>query len=312
MKVPKSSKIYEKVKKQMKPVQSTLFNIKKDSYKKDLKESAPYQDTYKITMWNINGIRAILKRDSFTNYLKCGNFDIICFNETKINHEKLMKSEIQNLNLWKGYNQLWSFSTKKPGYAGTAIFSKQKPLSHKMGIGLPSFDEEGRTITIEYPEFYLVVVYVPNAGPKCIRLEEKTKVWGVAFNAYLKSLKDKKKTIVVGDFNVAHKEIDLHDPKGNVNSGGYTVEERESFQDLLDLGFKDGFREFHPKKVQYSWWSALTKTARPNNKGWRIDYCVADENALPLITDVKVRDDVYGSDHCPIEVFWDKNNLKTK
>lgn len=306
-KLPKTSKDIAKLTSKVKQYQSTLIPLKKDFLVKELQTSLPYesQATYRIGHWNVNGIRAVIKKDTFLDYINDRNFDILCLNETKIDKNKLQQALIPDHSLWKlKYNQYWNFSTAKLGYSGVTILTKPKPISYEFGIGQSTFDLEGRTITVEYPDFYLIAVYVPNAGPGCARLKEKISVWETAFQDHIDKLRAKKNVMIIGDLNVAHKPIDLHDPKANEDVAGYSIEERNAFSALLDKGYKDTYRELNPEKNQYTYFSAIHKQARPQKKGWRIDYCIVNEEIIDRIEDSIIRDDIFGSDHVPIEVVW--------
>lgn len=263
----------------------------------------------RISHWNVNSINACHTKDSFKDYYTKNDFDIICFNETKLSWEKFVKLEFAKNDFWfNKYYQYWHFSTRKLGYSGVAVFAKEKPLSVAYKIGLKDFDEEGRCIVAEFPLFYLVYVYVPNAGEDLTRLEPRTKEWDVGLRKYMEGLREKKGVILLGDLNVAPEEIDLTNPKNNKKSPGFTEEERAEFKALKDAGFKDCFRELYPKEVKYTWWNQRAKTARLNNIGWRIDHCVVDERMFPRIKDVILRNDIHGSDHCPVEVLVNIEN----
>lgn len=312
-KLPAASKELSKLTKKVHQSQLTLSTLKTDFLVKELKEPSDngLKSSYKIGHWNINGIRAVLKKETFIDYIKSCNFDILCFNETKIDKLKLQKGEIHDHQLWKSiYNQYWSFSTAKLGYSGVAILTKPKPISYEFGISQEKFDMEGRTVTLEYSDFYLVAVYVPNAGPECVRLKEKISIWDKAFQAHLNKLKEKKHVMVVGDLNVAHNPLDLHNPKANEGIAGYTSEERIAFSELLENGFKDTYRTLYPEKIQYTYFSTIQKTARPQNRGWRIDYCIVNKEAMERVEDSIIRDDIYGSDHVPIEIIWKTSTKK--
>ncbi len=229
----------------------------------------------------------------FADTFKALNADIFCLQETK-----LQAGQIE-LNL-EGYFQYWSYAEKK-GYSGTAIFTKKEPLSVYYGIGVDELDTEGRMITLEYEKFYFITVYVPNAQDGLKRIEHRIK-WENAFREKLCKLKAEKPVIICGDMNVAHNEIDLKNPKANEGNAGYSKEERDKFNELLDAGFIDTFRHFYPDtEGAYSWWS-YRFSARQRNAGWRIDYFLVSDDFKKNITDAKIHSDILGSDHCPVEL----------
>ncbi|AKA68336.1 exodeoxyribonuclease III [Clostridium scatologenes] len=246
----------------------------------------------KLISWNVNGIRACVTK-GFLDYFKETQADIFSIQECKL-QEGQIKLDLD------GYHQYWNYAEKK-GYSGTAIFTKKKPLSFKYGIGIDEHDKEGRVITLEFDDFYMVTVYTPNSKEQLARLEYRMK-WEDDFRCYLKSLEKNKPVIMCGDLNVAHKEIDLKNPKTNRKNAGFTDEEREKFTELLKNGFIDTYRYFNPdKQGVYSWWS-YRFNARKNNAGWRIDYfCVSDCLKERLIS-VDIHTQVLGSDHCPVEL----------
>ena len=246
----------------------------------------------KLISWNVNGIRACVQK-GFLEFFREADADIFCLQETK-----LQAGQIE-LDL-EGYEQYWNYAVKK-GYSGTAVFTKKKPLNMTYGIGIEEHDQEGRVITLEFEEFYFVTVYTPNSQNELARLDYRMK-WESDFLAYLKKLEEKKPVIFCGDLNVAHKEIDLKNPKTNRKNAGFTDEERGKFTEMLDAGFIDTFRYFYPDQEGiYSWWSYRFK-AREKNAGWRIDYfCVSKELEEKLIS-AKIHTEVFGSDHCPVEV----------
>ena len=249
----------------------------------------------KFISWNVNGLRAVFGK-GFPDIIKELDADFVCLQETKMQAGQL-DAELPT------YTSYWNFAEKK-GYSGTAIYTRHEPLSVAYGIDIPEHDTEGRVITLEYPDFYLVTVYVPNSQDDLRRLGYR--VTGEdAFRAYLKGLDEKKPVIVCGDLNVAHKEIDLKNPKSNRKNAGFTDEERGKFQELLDAGFVDTFRHFYPDQRDiYSWWSYRFK-ARERNSGWRIDYFVTSERLVPRLTSAKIHTEIYGSDHCPVELVID-------
>ena len=249
----------------------------------------------KFISWNVNGLRAVFSK-GFPDIIKELDADFVCLQETKMQAGQL-DAELPT------YTSYWNFAEKK-GYSGTAIYTRHEPLSVAYGIDIPEHDTEGRVITLEYPDFYLVTVYVPNSQDDLRRLGYRV-IWEDAFRAYLKGLDEKKPVIVCGDLNVAHKEIDLKNPKSNRKNAGFTDEERGKFQELLDAGFVDTFRHFYPDQRDiYSWWSYRFK-ARERNSGWRIDYFVTSERLVPRLTSAKIHTEIYGSDHCPVELVID-------
>ncbi len=246
----------------------------------------------KLVSWNVNGIRACIKK-GFFDALKDMNPDVICIQEIKA-----LKEQVEDEFI--GYKEYWNSAVRK-GYSGTLILSKEEPISFTTGIGVEVFDNEGRAITLEYEKFYLVNVYVPNSKRGLERLEERME-WEDYFRAYLAELNKTKSVIVCGDLNVAHKEIDLKNPKTNRRNAGFTDEERNKMTVLLDSGFTDSFRYLYPDKEEaYSWWSYFGK-ARENNTGWRIDYFLVSNDAKEKIVEAGIRPDIYGSDHCPVSL----------
>lgn len=244
----------------------------------------------KLISWNVNGLRACVKK-GFLDFFQAQDADIFCIQETK-----LQPGQIE-LEL-PGYRQYF-FSAEKKGYSGTAIFTKDEPLSCRYGIGLAPHDSEGRTITLEYPDFYMVDVYTPNAQHELTRLDYRME-WEDAFRAYLIGLDACKPVVVCGDMNVAHREIDLKNPKTNVGNAGFTYEEREKIGVLLDSGFADTFRRLYPDRTDaYTWWS-YRAAARQRNIGWRIDYFLVSERLMPSVRDSVIFPEIEGSDHCPI------------
>lgn len=244
----------------------------------------------KLISWNVNGIRACVKK-GFLDYFNEQDADIFCIQETKLQEGQI------DLNL-EGYYQYWNYAKKK-GYSGTAIFSKKKPLSVSYGLNIKEHDQEGRIITLEFENFYMITVYTPNSQTELARLDYRMK-WEDDFKAYLKDLDIKKPVILCGDLNVAHKEIDLKNPKNNINNPGFTVFEREKLTNLLDEGFIDSFRYLYPdKEFIYSWWS-YRFNARKNNAGWRIDYFLTSDKLQDKIEDALIDTEILGSDHCPV------------
>lgn len=246
----------------------------------------------KCISWNVNGIRACVKK-GFLDFFKETDADIFCIQETKMQEGQL------DLEL-DGYEQYWNYAVKK-GYSGTAVFTKERPLAVTYGMAIEEHDQEGRVITLEYEDFYFVTVYTPNSQSELARLDYRM-TWEDDFLAYLKGLEEKKPVVFCGDLNVAHKEIDLKNPKTNRKNAGFTDEERGKFTDLLAAGFTDTFRYLYPDvEGIYSWWS-YRFSARAKNAGWRIDYFCVSDCLKDKIEDAKILTDVMGSDHCPIEL----------
>ena len=246
----------------------------------------------KCISWNVNGIRACVKK-GFLDFFKEADADIFCIQETKMQEGQL------DLEL-DGYEQYWNYAVKK-GYSGTAVFTKERPLAVTYGMAIEEHDQEGRVITLEYEDFYFVTVYTPNSQSELARLDYRM-TWEDDFLAYLKGLEEKKPVVFCGDLNVAHKEIDLKNPKTNRKNAGFTDEERGKFTDLLAAGFTDTFRYLYPDvEGIYSWWS-YRFGARAKNAGWRIDYFCVSDCLKDKIEDAKILTDVMGSDHCPIEL----------
>ncbi len=244
----------------------------------------------KLISWNVNGLRACITK-GFLDFFHAESPDFFCVQETK-----LQEGQIQ-LDL-PGYHQYWCYADKK-GYSGTAIFAKQNPLSVSYGVGVDALDMEGRLITLEYPEFYLITCYTPNAQRELARIDHRLK-WDEAFRDYVTRLDQIKPVIICGDLNVAHNEIDLKNPSSNRGNAGFSVQERESFTQLLERGFTDTFRNLYPQKEgAYTWWSYMYQ-ARRNNAGWRIDYFLISNRLNSCIKDAVIYSDVFGSDHCPV------------
>ncbi len=249
----------------------------------------------KLISWNVNGIRACIKK-GFLDYFNEQNADVFCLQEIKLSAGQL------DLEL-EGYNMYWNYAEKK-GYSGTAIFSKIKPISVKYGLGIEEHDHEGRVITLEFEKFYMVTVYTPNSKDQLLRLEYRM-VWEDEFRKFLKELEKEKPVVVCGDLNVAHKEIDLKNPKSNRRNPGFTDEERGKFTELLDAGFIDTFRYFYPDlEHAYSWWSYRAR-ARANNTGWRIDYFVTSKSLEKNLKAAEIHSETLGSDHCPVVLELD-------
>ena len=245
----------------------------------------------KFISWNVNGLRACVGKD-FENQFKELDADFFCLQETKMQEGQL---DLQ----FEGYESYWNYAEKK-GYSGTAIYTKHKPLNVSYGMGVEEHDHEGRIITLEYDQFYLVTCYTPNSQTELKRLDYRM-TWEDDFRKFLKSLDTKKPVVICGDLNVAHEEIDIKNPKTNRRNAGFTDEEREKMTVLLNDGFTDSFRYLHPDEVTYSWWSYRFK-AREKNAGWRIDYFLVSDRIKEQITEAKIHTEIMGSDHCPVEV----------
>ncbi len=246
----------------------------------------------KFISWNVNGIRACLNK-GFLEAFEALDADIFCLQETKVQAGQV------ELPL-PGYHQYWNYAERK-GYSGTAIFTKRQPLSVTYGMGIPAHDQEGRVITLSFPAFYLVTVYTPNAQNELARLPYRME-WEDAFRTYVKGLEQEKPVVICGDLNVAHREIDLKNPKTNQNNAGFTPQEREKFSTLLEAGFVDTFRFLHPEETgAYSWWSYRFH-AREKNAGWRIDYFLVSAALQDRITAAGIHPEIFGSDHCPVEL----------
>ena len=246
----------------------------------------------KLSSWNVNGLRAVWQK-GFSDFFKEADADIFCLQETKMQEGQLDVD-------FEGYYQYFNSAVRK-GYSGTAIFTKNKPLAIKYDIGIEEHDQEGRVITLEFENFYMVNVYTPNSNSELERLEYRQK-WEDDFRTYLLNLDKQKPVILCGDLNVAHQEIDLKNPKTNRRSAGFTDEEREKMTELLEAGFTDTFRYLYPTKENaYTWWSYRMR-AREKNVGWRIDYFVVSEKLKSNIKDAKIHSDIMGSDHCPVEL----------
>ena len=249
----------------------------------------------KLISWNVNGLRACVQK-GFLDIFKELNADMFCIQESKLQEGQI------SLEL-EGYHQYWNYAIKK-GYSGTAIFTRREPMSVAYGIGIEEHDQEGRVITLEFAEFYLVTVYTPNSQSELARLDYRMR-WEDAFLSYLKGLEEKKPIVFCGDLNVAHKEIDLKNPKTNRKNAGFTDEERGKFSTLLGQGFIDTYRYFYPdQEGSYSWWSYRFQ-ARKKNAGWRIDYFCVSESLKEKLVDAKIHTEIMGSDHCPVELDID-------
>ena len=246
----------------------------------------------KLVSWNVNGLRSCLNK-GFLEAFQALDADIFCLQETKMERGQ---AEID----LPGYQEIWN-SAKKKGYSGTAVFTRIPPKSYSLGIGVEGMDDEGRVITLEYETFYLVNVYTPNSQRELVRLDYRME-WEEAFRNFLQELDSRRPVIVCGDFNVAHQEIDIKNPKSNRRNAGFTDEERAKFEELLNAGFVDTYRHFYPtKEGAYTWWSYMFN-ARANNAGWRIDYFLASKRIIKDIKEAAIYQDIYGSDHCPVEL----------
>lgn len=273
---------------------NSSFNIQHSTL--NTQHSSPIQHStllqkMKFISWNVNGLRACVGKD-FENQFKELDADFFCLQETKMQEGQL---DLQ----FEGYESYWNYAEKK-GYSGTAIYTKHKPLNVSYGMGVEEHDHEGRIITLEYDQFYLVTCYTPNSQTELKRLDYRM-TWEDDFRKFLKSLDAKKPVIICGDLNVAHEEIDIKNPKTNRRNAGFTDEEREKMTILLNDGFTDSFRYLHPDEVTYSWWSYRFK-AREKNAGWRIDYFLVSDRIKEQITEAKIHTEIMGSDHCPVEV----------
>lgn len=247
----------------------------------------------KFISWNVNGIRACLTK-GFMDFFNNVDADIFCLQETKLQAGQV---ELE-LN---GYHQYWNYAEKK-GYSGTAVFTKKKPLSVSYGLGIEEHDKEGRVITLEFEDFYFITVYTPNSKTELERLDYRM-IWEDEFRKYMQNLETKKPVVVCGDLNVAHKEIDLKNPKPNRGNAGFTDEERGKFTELMNAGFIDTFRYFYPEQEGiYSWWSYRFK-AREKNAGWRIDYFLTSGSMADRLVSAKIHTEIFGSDHCPVELI---------
>lgn len=249
----------------------------------------------KCISWNVNGLRACMGK-GFADFFTESDADFFCLQETKLQEGQISFSPA-------GYEAFWNYAEKK-GYSGTAIFAKNKPLSVRMGMGVDELDTEGRLITLEYPDFYFLTCYTPNAQRELLRIDHRMR-WEDAFLRYLRSLDEKKPVIVCGDLNVAHQEIDLKNPAANRGNAGFSDQERDCFQRLLDNGFTDSFRYLYPDQTgAYSWWSYMFH-AREKNAGWRIDYFLVSDRLRDAIRQTPIYSRVLGSDHCPVGLELD-------
>lgn len=249
----------------------------------------------KLISWNVNGLRACIGK-GFNDFFDNIDADVFCLQETKVSEGQIEFSP-------KGYNCYWNYAEKK-GYSGTAIFTKEKPLSVAYGMGIEEHDHEGRIITLEFENYYMITVYTPNSKRELERLEYR-QLWEDDFRCYVNKLRKSKAVVICGDLNVAHKEIDLKNPKTNHKSAGFTDEERNKMTELLESGFIDTFRYFYPDVTErYSWWSYMFK-AREKNAGWRIDYFLVSDELKQKLVSADIHHDVMGSDHCPVELVID-------
>ncbi len=245
----------------------------------------------KFISWNVNGLRAVVGK-GFGDIFKELDADFFCLQETKMQAGQL---DLE----FDGYRSYWNYADKK-GYSGTAVYTRHTPLTVTYGIGVDEHDHEGRVVTLEMEQFFLVCCYTPNSQDGLKRLDYRM-TWERDFRQYLKRLDERKPVILCGDLNVAHEEIDLKNPKSNRQNAGFTDEERAAFGQLLDSGFRDTFRTLYPEQVTYSWWSYRFQ-ARQKNAGWRIDYFVVSERLMAQVADAKIHTDIMGSDHCPVEL----------
>ena len=251
----------------------------------------------KLMSFNVNGVRACAKKTLIEDLTRL-DMDVVCLQETKATPEQVSEA----LTGLEGYQIYAQGAARKKGYSGTAVLTKEEPLSVRFGIDMEEHDQEGRVITVEWPEFYLVNVYVPNASSGLKRLPYRTQEWDVDFLSYLKGLDEEKPIVLCGDLNVAHKPIDLKHPKANYDkSPGYTQAEIDGIDNMVAAGFVDSYRALHPETVRYSWWS-YRAGARPRNVGWRIDYFMVSERLMPQVIGADILNDVYGSDHCPVSL----------
>ncbi len=249
----------------------------------------------KFISWNVNGLRACMQK-GFADFFQSADADIFCVQETKLQEGQIDFDP-------NGYFCYWNYAEKK-GYSGTAIFTKKEPISVTYGMGIEEHDKEGRLISLEFDDFYFITVYVPNSKRELLRLDYRME-WEDAFRDYINRLNEKKPVVFCGDLNVAHCEIDLKNPKTNHNNAGFTDRERNKFTQLLDSGYTDTFRYFYPDATGiYSWWSYMFK-AREKNAGWRIDYFVTSKSLDKKLIDAKIHTDIFGSDHCPVELEVD-------
>ncbi|MGC2841260.1 exodeoxyribonuclease III [Bacillus velezensis] len=250
----------------------------------------------KLISWNVNGLRAVMKKVDINTYVQETEADILCLQETKVQDGQVSLQP-------EGYHAYWNYAVKK-GYSGTAVFSKEKPLHVFYGLGIDDHDQEGRVITLEFENVFVVNCYTPNAKRGLERIDYRLQ-WEADFKDYLQKLDRKKPVILCGDLNVAHREIDLKNPKANRKNAGFSEQEREAFSALLNAGFTDSFRYLYPdREGAYSWWSYRTN-AREKNIGWRLDYVIVSDRLKPRISEAAICADIMGSDHCPVEMTVD-------
>ncbi|TAI27205.1 exodeoxyribonuclease III [Bacillus velezensis] len=250
----------------------------------------------KLISWNVNGLRAVMKKIDINTYVQETEADILCLQETKVQDGQVTLQP-------EGYHAYWNYAVKK-GYSGTAVFSKEKPLHVLYGLGIDDHDQEGRVITLEFENVFVVNCYTPNAKRGLERIDYRLQ-WEADFKDYLQKLDRKKPVILCGDLNVAHREIDLKNPKANRKNAGFSEQEREAFSALLNAGFTDSFRYLYPdREGAYSWWSYRTN-AREKNIGWRLDYVIVSDRLKPRISEAAICADIMGSDHCPVEMTVD-------
>lgn len=269
----------------------------------EINEQFPKDKEVKIYSWNVAGLRSFIKKPYFKEFLNKENPDILCFNETKITNDIVNKENFMDL-LGKDYLSYFNCSNTKKGYSGVAVYTKYKPISIKNGIGIDKHDEEGRVITLEFENFYLISTYIPNAGEGLKRLEYRIEEWDKDFQSFVVDLKNKKHILWIGDINVCHKEIDIANPKGNLRSAGFTIEERNSFDSFLNKGFVDSWRIRNENVKKYSYWSFFGN-ARSKNVGWRLDYGIVNEEGNKYIVESEILNEYFGSDHCPIKIILD-------
>lgn len=258
----------------------------------------------RLLHWNVNSLQVKLDRPEFQNYLNSGDFDIICFNETKYSHDKFKRLNAQNCPLWThDYNQYWCFSTVRKGYSGVCVLSKFRAISAVAGFGSSYLDEEGRLLTVEFTSFYVVAVYTPCSGLDCKRLEDRVE-WDRLFLRHVQNLRAKKPVIILGDLNVAYSELDVFSTVKAHNFPGFYPMERKAFNDLLAQGWVDCWRQSHGLDRQYSWWDARN-AAKLKGEGWRLDYCLVSREIQDRVLSAELRPDIAASDHCPLEVVFD-------
>ena len=305
------SKSKEKNKNENKPSHSSTRQSLLEDFKFELTNTKiieypllPPKSTISLVTWNINGFRTLLKSNELDKLINEHSPDFICFNELKIDNDLIHKNKYNKLYETE-YKSYWYCPTDKKGYSGVAVFTKYAPLSVQYGINKSEHDEEGRVITLEYDEFYLIACYTPNAGDKLKRLDYRVDEWDKDFFKFMKKLKKKKSVILCGDLNVAFEDIDIYDTKGHKRTPGFTDEERESFGKFLEMGFVDTFRELHKEEVKFSYFTKRVKTFKEDNKGWRLDYFVVNDSVdnkkfKVLKSDMLDKDEYDSSDHIPI------------